>query len=79
MLRMQRNAWIHLAATIAVCAIGWLARLSAADWQWVTTAVVFVRVAETMNTAFEYGSATSSRRNFMSPSKRRKTSLPARC
>jgi diacylglycerol kinase (ATP) len=54
MLRTQHNAWIHLGATVAVCATGRLVRLSAADWRWVTTAVILVWVAETMNTAFEY-------------------------
>lgn len=54
MLRTQHNAWVHLAITIVVCATAWWLRLSAADWRWLTVAVVLVWVAETMNTAFEY-------------------------
>ncbi len=54
MLRTQHNAWIHLTITVAVCAAGWWLGLSAADWRWLTVAMVLVWVAETMNTAFEF-------------------------
>ena len=54
MLRTQHNAWIHLTITIAVCLAGWWLQLSAADWRWMTVAIVLVWVAETMNTAFEF-------------------------
>jgi diacylglycerol kinase (ATP) len=54
MLRTQHNAWIHLTITIAVCLAGWWLKLSAADWRWLTVAIVLVWVAETMNTAFEF-------------------------
>jgi len=54
MLRTQHNAWIHLAITIAVCLAGWWLKLSAADWRWLTVAIVLVWVAETTNTAFEF-------------------------
>ena len=54
MLRTQHNAWIHLTITIAVCLAGWWLKLSAADWRWLTVAIVLVWVAETMNTAFEH-------------------------
>jgi diacylglycerol kinase (ATP) len=54
MLRSQHNAWIHLAITLAVILAAWWARLSSADWRWLTMAVILVWVAETTNTAFEY-------------------------
>src|SRR5262245_6270452 len=54
MLRTQHNAWIHLAITIVVCLAAWWLKLSAADWRWLTVAIVLVWVAETMNTAFEF-------------------------
>jgi diacylglycerol kinase (ATP) len=54
MLRSQHNAWIHLVVTAVVCLTGWWLRLSAADWRWLTIAIVIVWVAEAMNTAFEY-------------------------
>jgi diacylglycerol kinase (ATP) len=54
MLRTQHNAWVHLAITLAVLVIGWRLQVSAADWRWLTVAVVLVWAAESMNTAFEY-------------------------
>ena len=53
-LRTQHNAWIHLAAAVAVILAGWWLELSRADWRWVTAAIVLVWVAEITNTAFEY-------------------------
>ncbi len=52
--RTQHNAWIHLAAALAVGAGGWLCRVDAADWRWLALAIALVWVAETVNTAFEY-------------------------
>jgi len=54
MLRSQHNAGIHLTITVAVCLAAWWLKLSAADWRWLTVAIVLVWVAEAMNTAFEY-------------------------
>jgi diacylglycerol kinase (ATP) len=54
MLRTQHNAWLHLAATIGVCAAGLALGISAHDWLWVIIAIVTVWVAEAMNTAFEH-------------------------
>ncbi len=54
MLRTQHNAWVHLAATLAVALAGAWLKLSAADWRWLTAAVVLVWLAEAMNTAFEH-------------------------
>ncbi len=52
-LRTQRNAWIHVAATLAVCLAGVLLRLSASEWCWIVLAIVAVWTAEALNTAFE--------------------------
>ncbi len=53
LVRSQRNAWIHVAATIAVVALGLYLGLSAAQWALVTVAVASVWTAEAVNTAFE--------------------------
>ncbi len=54
MLRTQHNAWLHLAATIAVCIAGFVLGISPTDWRWLVVAIVLVWVAETINTAFEH-------------------------
>ena len=54
MLRTQHNAWLHLAATVAVIAAGLILRIDANDWRWLVVAVVLVWVSEGMNTAFEH-------------------------
>lgn len=54
MLRTQHNAWIHLAATLAVIAAGVWVKLSPHDWRWIALAIGFVWVAEIVNTAFEH-------------------------
>ena len=54
MLRTQHNAWLHLAATVAVVVAGGLAGLSAGEWCWIVLAVVAVWTAEALNTAFEF-------------------------
>lgn len=54
MLRSQHNAWIHAAATVAVVAAGLALRVSAAEWCWLTLAMMAVWTAEALNTAFEF-------------------------
>ena len=54
MLRTQYNAWIHAAATLVVVAAGAALRIGPNDWRWLVAALVFVWVAETVNTAFEH-------------------------
>ncbi len=54
MLRTQHNAWVHLAASVAVLAIGIRLRVSVDDWRWLVIAVALVWVGEAMNTAFEH-------------------------
>ena len=54
MLRSQHNAWIHAAATVAVCALGLILGLSTAEWCWIVLAIMSVWTAEALNTAFEF-------------------------
>ena len=54
MLRTQHNAWLHLAATLAVIALGLGLQVSPGDWRWLTVAIGLVWVAEALNTAFEH-------------------------
>jgi diacylglycerol kinase (ATP) len=54
MLVSQHNAWVHAAATVAVCAAGVLLSVSAGDWCWIVAAIIAVWTAEALNTAFEY-------------------------
>lgn len=53
MLRTQHNAWIHLAATLAVIAAGFVFALSRMEWVMLVIAIVAVWTAEALNTAFE--------------------------
>jgi diacylglycerol kinase (ATP) len=54
LFRTQRNAKIHLAATVLVVLLAWWLRVSAADWRWLVLAIVLVWAAEAMNTALEH-------------------------
>ena len=54
MLRMQHNAWLHLAATVIVVATGLALRIRGEDWRWLVVAIVLVWVSEGVNTAFEH-------------------------
>lgn len=53
MLRTQHNAWIHLAATIAVVLLAFWFAVSPAEWIGLIIAIVIVWCAEALNTAFE--------------------------
>ena len=53
LLRTQRNAWIHLAASIVVCALGTTCRLAVVEWCWIIAAMAAVWAAEALNTALE--------------------------
>ena len=53
LLASQHNAWLHAAATVAACALGFALGISAAEWCAVVLAIVAVWVAEALNTAFE--------------------------
>jgi diacylglycerol kinase (ATP) len=52
-VRSQRNAWLHLVATVAAITLGCALRLSTSEWCWIVTAIGAVWVAELMNTAIE--------------------------
>jgi diacylglycerol kinase (ATP) len=53
MLRTQHNAWVHLAATVAVVLLAFWFSISALEWLALILAVVAVWSAEALNTAFE--------------------------
>lgn len=54
LLGTQHNAWIHALATLAVVVVGWILEVSALEWCALILAMMFVWVAEALNTAFEY-------------------------
>lgn len=54
MLRHEHNAWIHALATIVVSCAGFYFQLTIQEWLWIVVAVVFVWLAETLNTALEF-------------------------
>jgi diacylglycerol kinase (ATP) len=54
MLRSQPNAWMHAAATVAVCVVGFVTGLSTSEWCWIVLAIVAVWTAEALNTALEF-------------------------
>jgi diacylglycerol kinase (ATP) len=54
MVRSQHNAWIHLLATVIVCIMALLLRLSIPEWCIIILAMMAVWTAEALNTAFEF-------------------------
>jgi diacylglycerol kinase len=52
-VRSQHNAWIHAAATVAVCALGVALQLPRSDWLWLVLAIGLVWTTEALNTALE--------------------------
>jgi diacylglycerol kinase (ATP) len=52
-VRTQPNAWIHLAATVAVLAAGGLLHVSHGEWLALLLAIGLVWTAEALNTAIE--------------------------
>ena len=53
MVRTQRNAWIHLAASVIVVVVGFWLALPARDWTAIVLAMTLVWTAELINTALE--------------------------
>jgi diacylglycerol kinase (ATP) len=49
----ERNAKLHLGATLLAIALGLLVRLSASEWLWIVLAIGWVWTAETFNTSIE--------------------------
>ena len=54
LLVSQHNAWIHVAATVAVVIAGYLCRVSKSDWALLVVAIALVWLAEAMNTGLEF-------------------------
>jgi diacylglycerol kinase len=54
LLRSEVHARIHLAATIAVIALGWWWDINAGEWMAVVLSIGLVWAAEALNTAIEY-------------------------
>jgi len=54
MLATQKNAWIHAAATVAVCFVCALFGIRASEWCWIILAITGVWTAEALNTALEF-------------------------
>lgn len=52
-LRTQRNAWIHLIATVMVALVGVWLRLERHDWAVLIISILIVWLAEIINTALE--------------------------
>ncbi len=53
-IRTQPNAWIHLAATIAVLVAGKLLNITRGEWLALIFAIGLVWTAEALNTALEF-------------------------
>lgn len=53
MLRTQHNAWIHLAATVAVVLLAFWFAITTVEWLALILAIVAVWSAEALNTALE--------------------------
>ena len=54
LLKSEVHARIHLAATVAVVALGWWFGITPGEWIAVILAIGLVWVAEALNTAIEY-------------------------
>ena len=54
MLTSQHNAWIHVAATIAITIIGLYLGFSKFEWCFIVLAIIAVWTAEALNTALEF-------------------------
>lgn len=49
----EHNAWVHLAASVAVIVAGLALHIPLDDWRWLVFAIAFVWVTEAINTAVE--------------------------
>ena len=52
-MRTQRNAWIHIIATVMVALLSFWLRIPARDWAVIVVAVAMVWTMEFINTALE--------------------------
>ncbi len=53
LVKTQRNAWVHLAATSGVVVAGIMRRVGVSQWCWLIAAIGAVWMAEALNTAVE--------------------------
>jgi diacylglycerol kinase (ATP) len=53
LFRSEPNAWIHLAAALAVCVLGVLLEIPREGWLWLVAAIAGVFAAEAFNSALE--------------------------
>lgn len=54
LLKSEHNAWIHLVATLAVIAAGFVFNVTRVEWCLLVFAIASVWVAEAFNTAIEF-------------------------
>jgi diacylglycerol kinase (ATP) len=54
LLRTQHNAWLHLAATAAALALGFILAITRGEWLAIILALGLVWTAEALNTAVEF-------------------------
>jgi len=54
-VKTQKNAWIHLAATITAIALGFWLKLDRIEWAVIIFSIAFVWSAEVLNTSIEVG------------------------
>jgi diacylglycerol kinase (ATP) len=52
-VRSEHNAWIHLAAGAGAIILGWIIKISAAEWIAIIICMAMVISAEIINTAIE--------------------------
>ena len=52
-LRTQRNAWVHAAATLCVISLGLWIKISPRDWAVIVLTITLVWASEFINTALE--------------------------
>jgi diacylglycerol kinase (ATP) len=53
LVRTEHNAWLHLAASIAVIVTGFWLGIDPDGWRWIILAIGIVWLAEAFNTAIE--------------------------
>ena len=53
MLKTQKNAWLHLAATVIVVLVGWWLEIDRLEWMAILLVIGLVWMAEFLNTALE--------------------------
>lgn len=54
LVKNEHNSWVHLAATLAVIALGVYCDITTTQWCFLVLAITLVWMAEAFNTAIEY-------------------------